>query len=217
MKFKAVLFILPFLWGFAFGQHPWMRANDRALYDSMPAPDTAAINGFSDVEVYTDLLDRSVWVSKEPRCVLLEKENINTYQGNSALHLSWDKVTGGCSWIGIGFGWNNWAPKDMNDVLEIAALQMQVKSVQGSFSNLPVAFGLEDYAGVQAWYGFNKTLAPAGFNDSTWTAVTIPLNNFPFAAQDGDPGKIKQLIIQLEGDGNIYLDDIRIITIKSHE
>jgi len=211
MNFKAALYFLPLLTACAAGREGWVRAGERNLYDSMPAADNRSINGFSEVDVFTDFIDNSVWVSKEAGCVRMEKENNHTFSGPGALHLTWDKVSGGCTWIGLGFGWNNWAPKDMNEVIDSAALQLQVKSAGGTFSNLPVAFGLEDYAGGQAWYGFNNTLASGSFNDSAWTAVTIPLRNFPFAAGDVDPGKMKQLIIQLEGDGNIYLDNIRII------
>ncbi|MBU6324123.1 MAG: hypothetical protein KJS92_01450 [Bacteroidetes bacterium] len=211
MKLKAVLYFLPLLTACAAGREGWLRVGERHLYDIMPAHDPEAINGFSEVTVFNDYIDNSVWVSKESGCVQMKQETAQTYSGTGALRLTWDKVSGGCTWIGMGFGWNNWAPKDMNGVLDSAALQFQVKSVKGSFSNLPVAFGLEDYAGVQAWYGFNSTLASGTFNDSNWTAVTIPMNLFPISARDVDPGKIKQLIIQLEGDGAIYLDEIRII------
>jgi hypothetical protein len=90
---------------------------------------------------------------------------------------------------------------------------MKVKSVKGSFSNLPVAFAIEDYTGVQSYYGFNSSLASGLFNDQTWTTVTIPLKNFPFERNDADLGKVKQFMIQLEGDGDIYLDDIRIVSL----
>jgi hypothetical protein len=214
MNLRRALFLLPLLAAFPANSQSWIRVSPRALYDSIPSPDTTSINGFRDVNIFSDVLDRSVWVSKESACVSLKREQQNTWSGEASLHLKWDKVTGGCSWIGLGFGWNNWAPKDMNEVCDSAAIQMRIKSVSGSFSNLPVAFCLEDYAGAQAWYGFNKTLSSGNFSDITWSTVTIPLNRFPLAAADVDQGKIKQFIIQLEGDGDIYLDDIRIVPYK---
>lgn len=211
MNLKAALFFLPLLTACAAGRNGWVRPEQRNLYDSMPAANTASINGFSELSIYADYADNSVWVSKEAACVQMNQESKTTFSGPGSLHLSWDKIAGGCNWIGLGFGWNNWAPKDMNEVVDSAALQLHIRSVKGSFSNLPVAFGLEDYAGGQAWYGFNQGLANGTFNDSNWTAVTIPLKNFPFAANDVDLGKVKQFIIQLEGDGDIYLDNIQII------
>jgi hypothetical protein len=58
-------------------------------------------------------------------------------------------------------------------------------------------------------------MAPGGFNDSQWTQLVLPLRAFPFRENDADNSKIKQLIIQLEGDGDIYLDRIRIIPWKT--
>jgi hypothetical protein len=55
-------------------------------------------------------------------------------------------------------------------------------------------------------------MAPTGFNDSAWTSVVIPLEKFNFKARDFDTEKVKQFIIQLEGDGAVYIDDIKIIS-----
>ncbi|MEY4926765.1 MAG: Surface glycan-binding protein xyloglucan binding domain [Bacteroidota bacterium] len=189
----------------------FVQVKTQELYDETPVETDASINGFKELIVFGDDLDNTVWVSPEKQCVTLEKENVQTYSGNGALHVKWDKVTGGCKWIGIGFGWNNWQPKDMGEVITVSALQFQVKAVKGSFSNLPVAFAFEDYTGVQSYYGFNKTLVTGDFNDKEWRTVTIPLKNFPFEGNDADISKIKQFMIQLEGDGDIYLDDIRIV------
>ena len=98
-----------------------------------------------------------------------------------------------------------------------SAIQMKVKSVKGSFKNFPVAFALEDYSGVQAYFGFNYSLASGEFTDSTWTTVLIPLSKFPFEAKDFDLERVKQFIIQLEGDGNIYLDEIKFIKLEDEK
>ncbi len=191
----------------------FIQAKTQELYDEMPAETEQGINGFKELVVFGDDYDNTVWVSPEKQCVTLEKENVQTYEGKGALHVKWDKVTGGCKWIGIGFGWNNWQPKDMGEVVATCALQFKVKAAKGSFSNLPVAFAFEDYTGVQSYYGFNKTLVAGDFNDKEWRTVTVPLSNFPFEGNDADISKIKQFIMQLEGDGDIYLDDIRIVSI----
>lgn len=210
---KNILYILAFL--FFYGCTPGARSlvtvQHKELYDQSSPEDTSAINGFRNVVIFSENMDNTVWVSPEKNCVTLSKESIQTYSGKYALHVTWDKITGGCKWIGIGFGWNNWLPKDMIEVVDHAAIQFQVKAVKGNFKNLPVAFGIEDYTGVQTFYGFNYGLASGTFNDSSWTAVTIPLNKFPFEQKDADLGKVKQFIIQLEGDGDIYLDEIKII------
>ncbi len=213
MKKTVLLLLLCAKMSFAMAQKTgFVQVKAQNLYDEATMQSTDDINGFTELVVFGDDLDGSVWASPEKQCMTLQKEAVQTYSGKGALHIKWDKVTGGCDWIGFGFGWNNWQPKDMMDVTD-AAIQMQVKAVKGSFSNLPVAFAFEDYAGVQSYFGFNKTLVAGNFTDTEWRTVTIPLRNFPFERNDADLSKIKQFMVQLEGDGDIYLDDIRIVRI----
>ncbi len=193
-----------------------VQVKQKELYDVVASEDTSSINGFKDVVIFADNMDNSVWVSPETQCVQLTKETKEIYAGTYSLHVKWDKITGGCNWIGIGFGWNNWQAKDMIEVVNDAAVQFHVKAVKGSFSNLPVAFAFEDYTSVQTYYGFNAQLASGIFNDKTWTTVTIPLNKFPFEAKDADLGKVKQFMMQLEAEGDIYLDEIKIVKLN-HE
>jgi hypothetical protein len=189
----------------------------KELYDQPATVSTNEINGFKAVNIFSDNMDNSVWVSPEPQCIKLSQERKNVSTGAGSLHVKWDKPAGGCKWIGIGFGWNNWMAKDLIDVSQIAAIQLQVKAVSGSFKNFPVAFALEDYSGIQCYYGFTPELAAGEFNDTSWTAVTIPISKFDFESKDFDQEKVKQFAIQLEGEGDIYLDDIKIIRIKNEQ
>ena len=209
-------FILPLLFLYAAcitSKNSIVQMQSKELYDTPELVDSTSINGFKNSLIYADDLSNEIWVSPEKQCVTMEKNSQVVFLGEASLHFKWDKVTNGCKWIGLGFGWSNWQPKDMNEVVGESAIQMKVKSVKGAFSNLPVAFAIEDYTGVQSYYGFNSSLASGLFNDQTWTTVTIPLKNFPFERNDADLGKVKQFMIQLEGDGDIYLDDIRIISL----
>lgn len=189
----------------------FVQVQNKELYDVATTEDNLSIDGFKDVVIFADNMDNTVWVSPEKNCVTMTKESVNTFSGTTALHIKWDKIAGGCKWIGMGFGWNDWLAKDMVDVVDVASIQFQVKAVKGSFTNLPVAFAIEDYTGVQSYYGFNATLVQGAFTDQAWRTVTIPLSNFPFQRNDADLAKVKQFMIQLEGDGDIYLDDIRIV------
>jgi hypothetical protein len=188
-----------------------VRIQQKNLYDFEARTDPNEIEGFKAVYIFKDDFDKSAWVSPEAQCVTMQTELQNKFADNSALHVKWDKIKGGCKWIGIGFGWNNWVAKNMIDIEDICAVQMQVKSANGSFNNFPVAFAFEDYNGVQAYYGYEKTLSTGKFNDSTWTSVTIPISKFNFKAKDFNVESVKQFLIQLEGDGDIYLDNIKFI------
>ncbi|MEY4593644.1 MAG: hypothetical protein RIQ47_54 [Bacteroidota bacterium] len=181
------------------------------LYDIATPEATGQIEGFKPVRIFSDDLGTEVWVSPEKHCVTMERVNTPTVEGTSSLHITWDKVTGGCKWIGVGFGWNDWLGKDMTGLEEVAAVQMKVRAVKGHFKNFPVAFAFEDYTGVQSFCGFRAEQASGEFTDASWTTVTIPLRDFPFQRNDADLSKVKQFMIQLEGDGDIYLDDIRLV------
>ncbi|MCX6280561.1 MAG: glycan-binding surface protein [Bacteroidetes bacterium] len=189
----------------------FVQVQKKDLYDIATIDSSPRVNDFKEVVIFSDEFDNTVWASPEKNCLTLSKESVHTFSGKYAIHLKWDKVGGGCKWIGIGFGWNNWQPKDMVDIVNVAAVELKVKAVKGSFTNLPVAFAFEDYTGVQSYCGFNTAQASGPFNDSTWTTVTIPLKKFPFQKNDADLGKVKQFIIQLEGDGDIYLDEIKLV------
>lgn len=218
MKSKIIIILFLLSASFCYAQKtPFVQAQRRDLYDINTPEDSNAINGFRDVVIFADEKDNTVWSSPEKQCVTLTKVSEPTFAGAYALHVKWDKITGGCKWIGIGFGWNNWQPKDMMSVVDDAAVQFHVKAVKGTFTNLPVAFAIEDYTGVQSYYGFNNALASGAFNESAWTTVTIPLSSFPFQRNDADLGKVKQFIIQLEADGDIYLDEIKIVKYQNEK
>jgi hypothetical protein len=191
---------------------PVMEVQQKALYDNAFTVEDTALGDFKASAIFKDDYDKSVWVSPEVQCVQMASEKVVFKEGNASLKVNWDKIKGNCKWIGVGFGWNNWMAKDMSDIADEAAVSLSVKAVSGNFKNLPVAFAFEDYSGVQCYYGFRQEMAPAGFNDSTWTSVVIPLEKFNFKARDFDTEKVKQFIIQLEGDGAVYIDDIKIIS-----
>lgn len=195
----------------------FVQVQDRSLYNEVAIVDSNEIDGFKAVYIFNNDFDKSVWVSPEVQCVQLATEKVNVFSGSAGLKVTWDKIAGNCKWIGIGFGWNNWMSKDISDLKDNSAVQMKVKSAKGSFKNLPVAFAFEDYSGIQCYYGFNYSLAAGEFTDSTWTTVLIPLSKFPFEARDFDLERVKQFIIQLEGDGNIYLDEIKFIKLEDEK
>lgn len=191
--------------------HSVVEVQNKALYDNMPQVADTSLGDFKASAIFKDDYDKSVWVSPEVQCVQMQTEKLQVKEGAAALKVNWDKIKGNCKWIGVGFGWNNWMAKDILDIADDAAVSLSVKAQSGSFKNLPVAFAFEDYSGVQCYYGFRQEMAPNGFNDSTWTSIIIPFEKFNFKARDFDLEKVKQFIIQLEGDGAVYIDDIKII------
>jgi hypothetical protein len=211
MQQSIKILIVSFYCAAIAGCSSFVSVQSKELYEATTPVSSDEVNGFKAVYIFRDEFDKSVWVSPDVQCVTMQSEGKVLYAGAKGLRVTWDKVKGGCKWIGIGFGWNNWAAKDMIDIVDECAVQMQVKAVHGSFSNFPVAFAFEDYGGVQAYCGFQKEQAAGIFTDSTWTSVTIPLTKFNFKQREFNSESVKQFLIQLEGDGDIYLDNIKIV------
>ena len=185
----------------------------KGLYDAVE--NNLSSSEPTEIPIYSEYMDKFSWVSPEPTCVDLKVNQEKALSGKNSIHLKWDKITGGCKWLGVGFGAGNWSTKDFSDKTSNMALQLQVRAAKGSFKNLPVAFAFEDNFGVQCYYGFRLEQASGIFTDSTWTAVTIPLSKFDFKGNQFNLEKITQFIIQLEADGDIYLDNIKFIALKN--
>jgi hypothetical protein len=178
------------------------------LGDQYKRPDSGdAMKRFGARTVYANTTGDEVW--GPDACGGLQIGAEGAYEGN-AIRVHWDK-TPECDWVGMGIGWDAWQPKDLSGILEGASLEFQMRATRGE-SRVPImVFLLEDYAET-------KSAAPlrAGYMeryplDDTWRKVTLPLSDFP-AIKDGlDLTNIKQLIVELQGSGDVMLDDMRIV------
>jgi len=186
----------------------WLHAKKQGLYDMASAAESPNINGFYALQLMDEDLGQQVWISKEPKCVQIKKETGNAQKGNNYIRLTWDKIGGGCTWIGMGIGWDNWQPKDMSGLRDAASLSFQFKSTGDTLRSLPFAIAFEDYTGAQCWLGFSSKLIATPISNSSWTEVSIPLSMFPFESFKTDPSMIKQFLLQLEADGEILIDNI---------
>ncbi len=181
------------------------------LYDIQEEPEKENIHGFTALSIFDNVYDRQVWVSPESQCVQLNLIKNDEPQQNSLI-AKWDKITGGCKWIGMGFGWDNWKPKDMSQIVTDCAIEIKFKSPNTDLTNLPLAFAFEDYSGSQAFLGFNlKQLKSSGIKSNQWNSIILPLNEFPFEYTETDFSNIKQFVIQFEAEGELVIDQIKLI------
>lgn len=185
------------------------------LYD---APEDSAhdhIRDFYSSSIYDEQLTSELWYTPSPSCIQVTNQQVLAYTGASSLRIAWDKPGGGCSWIGMGIGWDNWSGKNFESILDTAALSFRVRMEHGQSRGLPWAVGFEDFAGAQAWTGTTSDRIEGGVVTETWTRVILPLSAFPFDARDVDITSIKQVIFQFESSGRVYVDDIAIIPVAS--
>ena len=189
-----------------------LRMKKMDLYDYAETQTIADIGGFSALELFNESMGSDIWVSKETACVSVTKVDNRPASGSYCMHAKWDKIAGGCKWIGMGFGWDNWQPKDLSGILDSACIQIQIRSQTDTLKSLPLALALEDYTGAQCFIGFSaKYLNGSRIMPGQWTTALIPLTEFPFDRFQTQPDMIKQFILQFEADGDVYFDNIKLV------
>lgn len=196
-----------------------VRFKNLGLYDYADENTTPHIRDFTALELYGNAYTDEIWSTENLKCISIKETADEKNADEKYLSITWDKIKGGCDWIGMGFGWDNWSGKDISSIIDTAAIQLLIRTKSKPMSNMPIAIGFEDYTNKQAWIGFSSTFISGGSITDQWTVITIPLNLFPFEERQVDPAAIKQMIIQFEAEGTIELDDVRIVPYsgKSYE
>lgn len=171
------------------------------------------------LNIFDGTMNGEQWCSKPPElpsseCLTIEAVHVE--MNTPSMLWSWNKNAADCGWMGIGFGWDGWTGKDLSAVVDKAAIQLKVRSKKGVLKSLPLAASLEDFGGNQVWIGFNSKVMPLdGVKDNEWSFVTLPLADFEWEnAQYMDISNVKQLIVQFEGSGDLFVSEIKIIPFK---
>lgn len=189
-----------------------------ALYENeVIVEETKDVNGFQLTEIFNDDITSEIWFTPSPACLTVTSERKEVYSGTGAMKFTWNKQAGGCPWLGLGIGWANWSGKDLGSIENSAAITFKVKTQEGSMKGLPWAMALEDYAGTQAWIGVTSGYVEGGIVDTSWRTVTIPLVDFQFEGWNLDGGTVKQMLIQFESNGTVFVDEFKIIPFKPKE
>jgi hypothetical protein len=181
------------------------------LYDSTESISNS-IHGFTQLNVFDGTNSDEVWWSKNSKCIK-GKFEIDTLKTNY-LVFKWNKDQTECDWVGLGFGWDGWSAKDMAYLKDSLAFALTLRSSR-EISNLPWAFGLEDYNGNQCWVGFKKDFLSKSSINKTWNTILIPVSAFPIMENEVDLTATKQLIIQLFAAGEIELKSIRMVPFQN--
>ena len=186
----------------------------QTLYDGVeaaPAPVRVAdISLLVEPEIFSDDLT-DVWGLEKDACKEIVASNRVVAEGNTALHLQWNRRPEACEWAGLGIGWDSYAGKDLSQLIDTAAISMKVKAGAGRMFGLPIVLTLEDYSGGMGFaYTGNKYFERTVI-DEEWQTVVVPLAAFDMEVENLNPNNIKQLMFELQQSGDIYLDDIRLV------
>jgi len=175
-----------------------------------------SIGNFHSTEIFTDRMSDEIWSSEEGDCLVVNQEDNITFSGNGALHVKWDKISRGCPWLGMGFGWDGWAGKNFSKIYENSAIQFKIRTAGEDMKSLPVAFCMEDYGNVQAWAGFSGGMLAADKITKEWSTITIPILSFGWEEFEADITNVKQFMIQFEAAGDVYIDEMKVVPHKGN-
>ena len=77
--------------------------------------------------------------------------------------------------------------------------------------SLPFVLTLEDYSGGLGFCYTSNSYFERAAIDETWQKVVVPLRDFDIRIENLDVTNIKQLQIELQQSGSVFLDDIKLI------
>lgn len=170
-----------------------------------PRPDPLAF----PIQLFDDkFINDNGWGILTDHCQNIQLTNSTKAEGGKSIHAKWDKSKADCYQVALGVSWNKWFPVDMSKVAATTMIELDIRTGGQSLKELPVYVGFEDYDRQLSLVQLKADFVDGGTYDSEWKRVRIPLNNIKGKANFG---KIKQLMIRMENDGDVYIDNIRLV------
>ena len=97
----------------------------------------------------------------------------------------------------------------MTKAKDNVTIKIALKSKANLYEAQNLRFGFEDYERQVSLVNLHRDFLPNGsFVAGQWQTITIPLSALPATA---DFSNIKQFMIQMDKQGDVYIDDIRLI------
>ncbi|MFM1930981.1 MAG: hypothetical protein RL226_284 [Bacteroidota bacterium] len=161
---------------------------------------------FTAQEVFKDA-DKDVWGMEQVTCKDASVKDVGGTH-KRVIHLNWNKSS--CDWVGFGIGWQGWLPKDLSGVMETGDLVFDLRAATGQSGIPTFIFILEDYAGAMSAGVAGSGCLERYPVDTVWQECRLPLSAFDYKRAGIDLTNVKQLVVELQGAGDVYLDNIRI-------
>ena len=126
----------------------------------------------------------------------------------NVLELKWNRTS---EWVGFGIGWNKWLAKDLSDITEEGGFIFDVRAIENQTGIPTLIFLIEDYSGVMsAGVVGSESLERYPINEE-WQTFKLPLSSFDLKSSGIDLTNIKQLLVEFQGSGQLYIDNIRVL------
>lgn len=137
---------------------------------------------------------------------LIELNSIKSYQGNKSIHANWNQDESGKQIRQIGMNWEHWQAIAFPDSINSYGLQFYINySEKTTLDNIKIGF--ESYNGKSILLPIKPNYVSI-VSDNNWQLVSIPFSEFNFAEIGFDVNRFKQLTIEFNNSGEIWLDEI---------
>ena len=181
--------------------------NNVSIYE--PSISISSFEKFPHKILFTNSEDNGLWGVKNNNCKQVSFETTNSYVGKDHLHIKWNASK--CNYIAIGLKWANYKVKNLEPILESAAIELHVRIDSGEFSNTPMFFILVDYGGNQCRAKINYLDIEGGKIDTEWRRIRIPLQSFNYKKRGVNMSNIKELRLEFQRQGDLHIDNIIIV------
>jgi hypothetical protein len=183
---------------------PWMEEEDRP--DPLAAPVVIFGDGF---------INDNGWGLVDGNCHTVRLSSEEVYEGAKSLYAKWKQRDECEDVMTFGASWNKWFPVNFEGNQENFAISLQILKKGAISESLDLYIGLQDYDGRRVRDQISVT---AGFSekdvlDAGWTRVEIPLSTLE---GDIDYSDVKMLFFEMQGEGEVYLDNIRLVRLKAN-
>ena len=175
-----------------------------------PSKSISAFEQFPYKILFTNSEENGFWGVKNNTCKEVSFETTNNYIGKDHLHVKWNASK--CKYIGMGLKWGNYKVKNLEPIIESAAIELRVRIDSGAISNVPMFFILMDYGGNQCRANINYLDLEAGKIDTEWRRIRIPLQAFNYEKRGVNMSNIKELRLEFQRKGDLHIDNIVIVT-----
>jgi hypothetical protein len=143
-------------------------------------------------------------------------DSTKIYAGSKSIYLKWNELESGKQTRKIGMNWEHWQAISFPDSLKNYSIKFYVSSDNFNTSkNLNIGF--ESYNGKTTMMPIKQEYITSLPSNKDWQMITIPFTEFDFIKEGFDITRFKQLFIEFNNSGELWLDEITIEQNKNYE
>ncbi len=178
-----------------------------SIYESSKS--ISAFDQFYYKTLFKNSEENGLWGVKNNACKEVSFDTTNSYIGKDHIHVKWNASK--CNYIAIGLKWGNYKVKNLEPIIESAAIELRVRVDSGVLSTVPMFFILVDYGGKQCRTNINYLDLEGGKIDTEWRRILIPLQEFNYEKNGVNMSNIKELRLEFQRMGDLHIDNIVIV------